>query len=229
MNKILILFSRYIHRFTGIIFCKETDLAEACKNMLNTHDVSAPRPADCFNPDYYQELHDNNKHYQQNNWLVEDRQTLSNLAIGVKTVVELACGNGRFCRSIAKSYDRVIGIDWAKSPELDNLPKNVFFLQKNILRDELPSADLVCSADFLEHLPPSEVGECVARIISIGSYGYHRIACYDDGHSHLSILSPSKWLSVFRVHDETYRVSKVSFRGGNINCQVVTLTNLPTK
>ena len=130
IQKIFILFAHYVHKFTGVIFCQESALAEACKHMLNIESISAPRTADCFNSEYYQKLHNNNKYYQRNNWLLDDIQALSSSAIAAKTVIELACGNGHFCRSIAGQYDKVTAIDWAASPELVNLPENVTFLKK---------------------------------------------------------------------------------------------------
>ena len=69
--------------------------------------------------DYYQGLHDNNKAYQKNNWLT-DQKKLMELAQD-REVLEFGCGNGRFTRQVAGPARRVIALDWAKSPGFDNI------------------------------------------------------------------------------------------------------------
>jgi hypothetical protein len=96
---------------------------------------------------------------------------------------------------------------------LDPLPSNVEFRQNDIVNNALPASDLCCSADFLEHLPLSSLGTTIRKIADSASLGYHKIACYDDGHSHLSILPPWEWLNLFVEQGYVnYRITKLEFR-----------------
>src|SRR6185436_7398849 len=107
---------------------------------------------------------------------------------------------------------KVIGVDWATSPELQNLPDNVQVLRADVVADPIPFGDFVCSADVLEHFSPSDLDGVVAKLVRAGHYQHHVIACYDDGHSHLSILPPAAWLALFRKHCATAYLADVRYR-----------------
>jgi SAM-dependent methyltransferase len=162
---------------------------------------------------YYQQTHQTNDAYKINNWLVSEVDAI--LSMAPKSILEVGCGNGRFLAAIRDRVDRVIGVDWAKSPVLDELELSPHFELRDITRDELPQADLVCSADVLEHIPPDLLQPTLQRLHSAGHEQYHVIACYDDGHSHLSIMEPNAWLRVFRGISQRYQIIDTRLRRGD--------------
>ena len=154
--------------------------------------------------EYYQGLHDKNSAYQTNNWLV-DQQQLMTLIAG-KTVLELGCGNGRFTSKAAETAAQVYGVDWARSPQFDDSPENVTFIQADALTATLPSADVACSGDVLEHFKPEDVPGLVKKLHNCATVNYHVIACYDDKHSHLTVMPKEWWLGQFAAYDPKYRL-----------------------
>jgi SAM-dependent methyltransferase len=129
-----------------------------------------------------------------------------------KSLLEVGCGNGRFLAAIKDRVERVIGVDWAASPILDDIGISDHFTKCDITRDDLPEVDLVCSADVLEHVAPEHLSSTLRRLHGAGRDQYHVIACYDDGHSHLTIMEPRMWLLAFRELSERYRIVSTSFR-----------------
>ena len=162
---------------------------------------------------YYQNVHQTNGAYKANNWLISEIDAL--LSVEPKSILEVGCGNGRFLAAIRDRVERVIGVDWAKSPVLEELGVSNVFQLRDVTRDELPCADLVCSADVLEHIAPDLLRPALHRIHEAGREQYHVIACYDDGHSHLSIMGPNAWLLEFHAISERYRVIDVRPRRGD--------------
>jgi len=157
---------------------------------------------------YYHKIHQTNEAYKINNWLLSEVDAI--LSIAPKSVLEVGCGNGRFLAAIRNHVDQATGVDWAKSPVLAELGLSSHFELRDITHDELPEADLVCSADVLEHVAPSLLRSTLQRLHDAGREQYHVIACYDDGHSHLSIMDPNAWLHAFRAVSDRYRI--VDFR-----------------
>lgn len=157
--------------------------------------------------EYYQGLHERDTGYRTNNWLVPELPRLGAAAAG--TIVEIGCGNGRFLRAAAAVAAQVIGVDFARSPLLADLPEKVRFVQADVVRDELPRGDLCCSADVLEHFQAADVLAVLARLHAIAIHQYHLIACYDDGHSHATIASPAIWLAMFRSLSPAYRIADI--------------------
>jgi SAM-dependent methyltransferase len=153
---------------------------------------------------YYQQIHQSNEAYRINNWLLSEVEAI--LSIGPKSVLEVGCGNGRFLAAIRDRVDQAIGVDWAKSPILDELGLSSHFQLRDITHDDLPKADLVCSADVLEHVAPNLLRSTLQRLHNAGREQYHVIACYDDGHSHLSIMEPEAWLHAFMSISDRYRI-----------------------
>src|SRR5262249_42380510 len=99
-----------------------------------------------------------------------------------------------------------VGVDWARSPILDDMGIATNFLRRDITRDDLPNADIVVSADVLEHIAPALLRSTIERLDRAGPAQYHVIACYDDGHSHLSVMEPRAWLDIFQSVSRRYRV-----------------------
>jgi len=185
-------------------------IGSAVNGLLPTQkpsDNSAVRYPAATTSDYYQRVHQSNDAYQANNWLVSEIDAI--LSVAPKSVLEVGCGNGRFLAAIKERVALVIGVDWAKSPILDELGVSAYFELRDITRDELPEADLVCSADVLEHLAPQFLRSTLQRLHRAGRHQYHVIACYDDGHSHLSIMQPPAWLDAFREVSPRYRIIDV--------------------
>jgi SAM-dependent methyltransferase len=187
----------------------------------------APRPADAG---YYQALHDRSTPYQTNNWLIDDLPALR--AAGAGSILEVGCGNGLFLEHAAKHWDDVTGVDWARSPVLDRVLREnpgIRFIQQDIaaFRPERRYG-LLASADFLEHLAPASLPEVLRRLHAAADVCYHRIACYDDGHSHLSVFRPRAWLRRFEeaCPDAGYRIVGTSVRKGRRRKTVVVISNL---
>jgi cyclopropane fatty-acyl-phospholipid synthase-like methyltransferase len=192
--------------------------------------VPEPRRTDAA---YYQALHETSGDYQGNNWLVDDLAALT--AIGGRSLLEVGCGNGLFLSLAAEHWSDVVGLDWARSPMLDEVLRrhpNVKFVQQGVEEYE-PDVhfDLVVSADFFEHLPPALVPSAIRKLSACGHASYHKIACYDDGHSHLSIFRPQRWLQVFTefAPDRGYRILQCTRRKGRRRRTVVVIANVAVR
>lgn len=181
--------------------------------------------------DYYQNLHDTNQAFMENNWLLNELDLIRGIAGDVNSLLELGCGNGRFLEQAANVWPEVTGVDWAKSAYLNKLQtiyKNIRFIQADISTFKFQQKyDLIVSADFLEHLPKELLGVVIAEALRAGLVNFHKIACYDDGHSHLSILTPDEWLAIFNAQPggESIRIVHSEFRKGNPSNIVVSLSN----
>lgn len=184
------------------------------------------RPDHALTSSFYDHQHEDVQ-YRQNNWLLDQLDILK--GIHPRTIVEVGCGNGRFLRAAAPYAEQVIGIDWAQSPELSNLPANVQIQRLDAVTAAIPSGDLVCSADVLEHFAPRDVDVVVAKLVAAASYQHHVIACYDDGHTHLSILPPAAWLAIFRKHCPTVYLADVNYRRNDPAQIVCIISNLPPR
>jgi SAM-dependent methyltransferase len=159
---------------------------------------------------YYQHVHQTNESYKANNWLITEIDAI--LSAKPTSILEVGCGNGRFLAAVRDRVERVVGVDWAASPILDELRVSDHFAKCDITRDDLPKVDLVCSADVLEHIAPDLLPSTLRRLHSAGREQYHVIACYDDGHSHLTIMEPRMWLLAFRAISERYRIVDTRLR-----------------
>lgn len=203
---------------------------DAIASLINSyyrtkHGQVSDKYIDSFNAKYYQQQHESNPAFSTNNWLVEEIPQI--LCCKPAVISELACGNGKFSKQIARYCKKVYAIDWAKSPILEPLPYNVEYICINIVDAPLPHSDLCCSADFLEHLPTASLDNTIKKIVDSANAGYHKIACYDDGHSHLSILPPWEWMRMFAVHGgDDYQVAKVEFRRGDPTQVVIVISNI---
>lgn len=140
-------------------------------------------------------------------------------------VREVGCGNGAFVAEIAKSVPRVIGLDWARSPDFPE-GENIEFSQQDLTSSTLEHVDLNCSADVLEHIQTHELAELTQCLHRTARFNFHVIACYDDGHSHVSIFPPDVWLHLFRHQSPDYRIYDISIRHENASHVVCAITNL---
>jgi SAM-dependent methyltransferase len=179
----------------------------------HTDDLITVRYPSATSGAYYQRIHEINNAYKLNNWLVPEIESI--LSISPRSILEVGCGNGRFLAAVSGRVDRVIGIDWARSPILDEIGGPVIFERADITRDALPKADIVCSADVLEHIAPDLLQSTVQRLHRAGFHQYHVIACYDDGHSHLSIMEPEAWLGLFKALSPKYQIIDIRQRANN--------------
>lgn len=169
-----------------------------------------------------------------NNWLLTEVAQLRKSAKDTDSILELGCGNGRFLEAAAGHWASVTGVDWAKSRYLENVLReknNVSFLQADISTLKLAQDyGLIVSADFLEHLPTNLLPSVIAESLRAGRFNFHKIACYDDGHSHLSILPAESWLELFHAHPhgQNMRITCTEARKGNRDNLVITVSNLPS-
>lgn len=181
--------------------------------------------------EYYQNLHDTNHAFMKNNWLLNELDFIKKIAGDTNSVLELGCGNGRFLELAAGIWQDVTGVDWAVSGYLDNLLRmheNIKFVHADIATLKFQQKyDLIVSADFLEHLPKELLGPVITEALRAGRINFHKVACYDDGHSHLSILSPEEWLTIFNAQPggECIRIVHSELRKGNPNNIVIALSN----
>jgi SAM-dependent methyltransferase len=171
---------------------------------------------------YYQDLHDRNANYQNNNWLMDELPVVQSFR--AQTLLELACGNGRFLELAAPHFRWVYGCDWAVSPRLQEVMRkypNVSFFRMDLYK-EVPTcqADLVVSADFLEHIAPASLLSVMCRIDGLSEHQLHKVACYDDGNSHLSVMTPIQWLQAFHVVNPAYVLDRTERRLGMANKEI---------
>ena len=175
--------------------------------------------------DDYQRLHDYDRGYQDNNWLIDHCDVVA--SSNPSTVVEIGCGNGRFLRKIAPVVQNVIGLDWARAPQLAIIPNNVEFRTADVLKDEIPKSDLCVSADVLEHFEPNALPALIKKLHESARLNYHVIACYDDGHSHCSVFHPGQWLTLFNSVSQDYRLVAAITRPGRPDRIACVITNMP--
>ena len=179
-----------------------------------------------INAEYYQKLHERqNSKYSENNWLIGQEQFI--LSCNPSSLIELGFGNAQFLRKVSNDVNQVVGIDWAISPHAKNLPKNVSLKKADIMEIDLPETDLLCSADVLEHFDTKQLETLLPKLVKKSQFNFHIIACYDDGHSHLSVLNPNVWLSKFSHQSKDFYLKEVSLRNGKKNKEVCVITNIP--
>jgi hypothetical protein len=185
------------------------------------------RGLSAFNPQYYQRLHETDAGFQQNNWLLPYLSVFADARI--RTLREVGCGNGAFLQAASQHIPFVIGVDWARSPQLPS-DAGIVFIQSDITKGIMsPRVDVNCSADVLEHLPFEALRDSITRLHESAKINFHVIACYDDGHSHLSIFHPEEWLFMFRQQDPSYRLLDVTVRQDDVRKTVCVITNWPER
>ncbi|WP_311272511.1 MULTISPECIES: hypothetical protein [unclassified Rhizobium] len=172
----------------------------------------------------YQRLHDHDRGYQDNNWLVDHCDVIS--SVKPEVVVEVGCGNGRFLRKIAPLVPNVVGLDWARAPQLAVIPDNVEFRTTDVLKDEIPNGSVCVSADVLEHFEPHALPALIKKLHEAARFNYHVIACYDDGHSHCSVFHPGQWLALFKTISPDYRLVATITRPGRPDRIACVITNI---
>ena len=206
----------------------ENRMAAYVKERGSWRDLVTENPkaskTDIVDAAYYQNLHEQNVHYQTNNWLVPFADFLA--AQPIKSLCELGTGNGRFARQMSERLEQIYALDWARSPALEGLPNNVKFIQQNLTGGSFPNADLICSADVLEHFSPDGVESMITRAAKASPKQFHVVACYDDGHSHFTVMSPAAWLCLFQIIDPGFRIHSLEARRNDPRQIVCSITNL---
>lgn len=216
----------FILRVTQKIYGIRLFTSEELENIVLTSIHGVPKTGDyatSFNSEYYQYVHGSNPLFNKNNWLMDELDEI--IKKGPSIITELGCGNCLFSAKVAEYCSNVYAIDWAEASGARSLPENVTFLKKDIVSDDIPSSDLICSGDFWEHLPAGVLKQTISKVVNRAPLGYHKIACYDDGHSHLSILPPWQWLLYFQEVDPEYKIKKVQFRRNSTDQIVIVISN----
>jgi len=119
------------------------------------------------------------------------------------------------------------GFGEADAYVLVDLPDNVSVLRADVVTGAVPAGDVICSADVLEHFAPRDIDAVVSKLVGAGPFQHHVIACYDDGHTHLSILPPAAWLAIFRKYCATAYLAAVDYRRRDPTQIVCVVSNLP--
>ena len=175
--------------------------------------------------DRYRDLHENNTHYQANNWLMDEWEFLTARLSG--SLVEIGCGNGRFLLKAPEHFNPVTGVDWVCAPLVrEALAKGapVQFIEVDLTKDPLSlRADACVSADVLEHLAPETLGRVIRRMHDVAPRQFHKIACYGSDWMHPSVFTPEQWLGFFRRIDAGYSILKVENRRDREDQPVVTV------
>lgn len=176
----------------------------------------------------YQQFHDENIHYQTNNWMIDDLPLLRRT--NAASIIEIGCGNGRFLDLAAQSFDRVAGVDFARSPILDEIlgrHPGIEFHQIDLAEPRALDGlqgDLVVSADVLEHLLPETLDAILGTIDAVAPIAWHTIACYEADWTHPSVFTPEQWLDRFRAVDPAYCLTRIAHRRGRESQPVATIT-----
>jgi hypothetical protein len=207
----------------GKSLATSAELADVMTQMFFDRTVAQPIRSSLSQP-YYEKLHSEDNGYRQNNWLLSEISEIQKVSPAV--ITELGAGNLKCAIAMSKQGSIVNAVDWVQCINPSELPPGVRFMKKDITFEEIPKSDLCCSADFFEHLAPKSLLSVIENAASSARYGYHKIACYDDGHSHLSVLSPLQWLNLFKQFSSEFYLKRISFRRDNINSPVVTLSNI---
>lgn len=200
-------------------------------SYIDSFIVSKPRSAGYINPLYYQNLHDQNTAYQKNNWLIPEIDNILTLLGGAEcakqlSLSEIGCGNGAFTIAASSVFKRVFAFDWARAPSLEFLPENITFNQGDIRAAFLDNCDIACSADVLEHFSFEDLPGIVSKICASARHQYHVIACYDDDHSHLTIMPPGAWLALFWRFCPNAYLKNITARGSGDRL-VCTIASFP--
>lgn len=141
---------------------------------------------------YYLKAHREIQGYQENNWMMPFAGQL--LDRNFQSIVECASGNGEFAETMAPHVQTYWALDWAPSPLVPYSVPHLRYQRWDAYQDKVPSADLACSADFLEHIRENALDRVLVNILGAAHCQFHVIACYDDYHSHLTIEEPAWWL-----------------------------------
>lgn len=173
--------------------------------------VSAPK-LDVQTQDaaYYCKAHHSIAGYRENNWMTPFARPLR--AVGLNSIVECAVGNGEFAELMAPHVKTYWALDWASSHLVPYSTPNVRYMHWDAYKDEVPSADLACSADFLEHIREEDLDRVLKKILEAALRQFHVIACYDDFHSHLTVQDPDWWFKRVKAVSEVGKLDAEKWR-----------------
>ena len=122
---------------------------------------------------------------------------------------------------------RITGCNWVETRTLPLHFPNVDFKQVDLTNGAVPKGDMVCSADVLEHMPVESIPGVLDKLVSAAPLQFHVIACYDDGHSHLSVFDPATWLALFRRVLPDAWLFDIAPRFNDSNRLICVITNVP--
>lgn len=172
----------------------------------------------------YEALHQENRDFQVNNWLLPELDFLKKCRI--ESLLELGCGNGRFAVAAASHFKHIVALDWASSPVMQaaTRPSNLDYRVENIFDASLPEVDATVSADFFEHFEQQCLSELITKVSAASVGQFHKIACYPDSRGlHLTVESPKFWLDKFQAVDAAYSILKTELRRDREDQLVVTI------
>jgi SAM-dependent methyltransferase len=172
--------------------------------------------------DYYRGLHGSDPAYIENNWLLRYKNVLIDLK--PQSILEVGCGNAKFLEYALDKVPKLYGIDWAISSKLITQFPEITFLNEDIRIAALPKVDLVCSADVMEHIHPDDIEHVLKKLHSKSDKSFHVIACYNDGHSHLTIMPPDAWLELFNQIGEGYTIRDIRKKQDLDGREIVVIT-----
>lgn len=223
MPKLKNIIQNTANSLKGESLSTSAQLADIITQMFLDRTVTQPI-RNSLSQSYYEKLHSEDDGYRKNNWLLSEISEIQK--VNPTVITELGAGNLKCAIAMSKQGYTVNAVDWVQCINPCDLPSGVRFMKRDITLEEIPKSDLCCSADFFEHLAPKSLLSVIENASASARYGYHKIACYDDGHSHLSVLSPLEWLNLFKRFSFGFYIKRVSFRRDKINSPVVTLSNI---
>ena len=105
---------------------------------------------------------------------VEALSSLTNEYPNIKSVVELGCGDFNIGKRISPLFESYIGIDIVENLVKRNnsifASDTISFVCKDITKDDLPRADMICIRQVLQHLSNADIANFLAKIS--GNYKY---------------------------------------------------------
>lgn len=128
--------------------------------------------------------------YKHNSWgseesksgpgstLYESRELIRNLPtllkqLQVRTIVDAPCGDFNWMKEINLDAYHYIGVDIVHDCIVENQSKyqkrNILFLENDIVRNSLPTADIILCRDALVHFPNDMVKEAINNFKRSGS------------------------------------------------------------
>lgn len=146
--------------------------------------------------------------YSTNNWafdLLNEPEILN-----AQRYFEFGAGNGAFMEFLRAKGKNVAGVDLINPRALSEIIKGDYedaFSSPNLL-----NAEIIYSADFLEHLDFSQLEDFLSRCTSFKKQHLHVIACYDDNISHKTVMSPYAWGILFSRFFSNVEIRRVYHR-----------------
>ncbi len=155
----------------------------------------------------YRTLH-NQYGYVQNNWAFGLRREPE--IISGRSFFEFGAGNGAFVEFLQKQGRTAGGVDLINPRNLPNIVKGDF--KDAFQSSQWNAAEIVYSADFLEHLEFVELEMLLSEWKTSAKKHVHLIACYDDAISHKTVMEPHAWALLFARYFTSVEIRHVGHR-----------------